>query len=1751
MRFRGTLAKTLLLLCILLLGAGLRFVGIDWGEGQAIHPDEEFLRQVTAAVAWPDNLGLYFDTAESPLNPYNRGHGFFVYGTFPLFLTRAVGETLDAGCEAPHSLPARLLAPVVLGRSAEECWPGSFTTSRVTGRMLAALFDLGTIVFVFLAARRLRSFWTGALAALLYAMTVLPIQQAHFYTVDAFTGFFAAGVVYFVIVAVQTGRGVAFLMAGLMTGLGVACKISVWPLGLLVAAAGFLRLVIADRAAREERAGGVDEAAPPSGEAPSEPEAPSRGRVDYWPLSWAVLAGVVALVTFRIAQPYVFMGPGFLGLGLNEQWLGNMAEIRGQMSGRADLYHGFQWADRAPLVFPWINMVFWGMGLPLGLAAWTAWGGMGLQILRHRKDLRRIAPLLLIWSWTTVYFLYQGTQWVKSIRYFIPIYSSFIVMTAWLLVGLVRRAWTPTRGSAARWIAAVVTVVVLAGAAFWSAASTSIYTRPHTRIAASRWIFDHVPTAATVDLRTADGEDQIQVVIPAGSVASEGEPLISAFQVDVEADLTGVTLNRVTDPQGDSDPEQIRIALATDPAGASTVVETVEAISPPVSQEPKQTVFPLSGVRLVPGQTYHLVTEAIGPEPVQLFSAVATLHLQTTDGETQLQPGEGGTLNLPVDLPHGANYEGGAPVWTAFTVPQEGELTQVTLDYVADFQGGSARMPFRMAVAPDPETILAEVTGEILPSVDRRAVPFEFPMEPVRLLPGTTYYLITEVVEGGAIQLFTSILATEHWDWAPPLRVDGHDPFGGMYRGLSTSGSGQLELYHPDTLQKRADLLNWLDEADYVITGSNRLYASIPRLAPRYPLTMAYYEALFSGDLGFELVADFRSPLALGPFQFPDQEEPFPIPEADYQYRPAPISVPMPPAEETFSVYDHPRVLIFRKTEAYSRVAAEALLPPSLLENVVHVTARDTSGGEVQDAQFDPRLWDEQRAGGTWSDMFHRQGLLNRFPGLGAVIWYLAAAALGWLAFPLLFAALPRLRDRGYAFARPVGLLIVSYLTWLAASLHLLPNTRGVIWLMVALLAAAGVATGWRRREALVDFLRRQWRVIGVEEGIFLLLFLLWIYVRTRNPDLWHPVVGGEKPMDFAYLNAVIKSTWFPPYDPWYAGGYLNYYYFGFVLVGTLIKLLGIVPSIAYNLAIPLFYAMVGTGAFSVGFNLLAGRDEETGERPAYVPYVAGGLAIALVLVLGNLGEVRLLFNGFRMLGGEPTFSSTIPGLPQLVQAIRGFLKAIQGQPLPFRMETPYWEPTRMVPFPAFIEFPAFTFLYGDPHAHMFAMPYTLTALALTLNWVRGGYRLREGWLFSGLMGALVIGSLWAANTWDYPGYLILGLGGLVVGIGVPTSGRRLFALVWRAALLVGLSILLFVPYTRNYVPAVSGLQSVPSDQRISLGIYLLLIGQFLFPVVTLLMIEGWDALRQVGLLIIGGGLLVGLGVTVLAVPVAVLALPIGLTAAVLALTRKLPAERRFVWLMVALAMAIALSTEVVAVGGDRMNTVAKFHNQIWMLLAVSTTAALVWLAERSADWSVEWQQLWWIAMAVVIFSMALFPILAFPARLNDRITSATGPTLDGMAYMAYSQVGDVRGMVDLGPDYDGIVWLQENVEGSPVILEGLGEREYLWGSRVSIYTGLPTVIGWRWHQVQQRMATVGAGRVDDRRHDVQTAYSTPIPEEAIGILERYDVRYIYVGPYERLYYDQRGLAKFDAMAADGYLELVYDRNGVRIYEVR
>ncbi|MGC9348100.1 MAG: DUF2298 domain-containing protein, partial [Anaerolineae bacterium] len=1346
-------------LALILVFAGtLRAFNLNWDQGTHLHPDERFLTMVVSAVRFPSEeldedgvplctnavecVRVYFNTDRSPLNPANRDFSY-VYGTLPLFGTRAVGLLVDQACRPDPPAGSTLLRWILLG-TRESCTPGTYvgySGVHLVGRALSTFADLATLVGLVLAARTLYDRRTALLAGALYAFAVLPIQHAHFFVVDSFAAVFVVWTLFFCILSLRRQALAWLVPAGVTTGLAVASKISVFPLAGIVALAGFCR----PRATQEETSGRLQ----------------FRFRVSTPAMSALISAGVLAAIAFRAAQPYAFTGPGFFGLRIHPAWLNTMRNIREIVSGLRDVPFGHQWTARAPLVFPWRNMVFWGLGLPLGLMAWTGWGVLGWRALIKGRHWH-----LLPWIWGTLFFVYQGTQWVKSMRYLLPIYPMFVLFAAWFAtraarwgrLNLRRSSWL-YRSVAA--IASTLPAIALLGAAIWALAFLSIYARPVTRIEASRWIYDNVPTAIVIE--TEDGRMINLPVQPGVTVAAGGTSVRTRHRLESDARISALVLSKVS---------PLRV-------GGSRVFEAI----------------------------------------------VENTVAKTT---VDLEENEVGTVKLSFDTP-------------------------------------------------------------------------------IEVRDGDELLVDLRLEQGAPVRIDSSVLANEHWDDALPLRIDGKDPFRNWYQGLPSAPNGQMANYDEDTPEKRRNLLSWLDEADYIMLSSNRLYASIPRLPMRYPLTTEYYRVLFSGALGFDLAASFVSYPSLGPCQFPDQEIPFPLIAPDFTNA-RPCTVSFPPAEEAFSVYDHPTVLIFAKSSRYSRARAEALLPLSLLEDVRWMTPREATRGSDDDLPsllMSPRYRMEQESGGTWSRIFQSAAPQNRYPGLASVLWALLITALGWIAYPFLYLALPQLRYRGYGFARSFGLLLWAYLAWLLASVHVLPYTRTVLWLLFLLMAGISAWIVYRRRREFADFAKRNWRPLLTVEVIFFVLYVIWLGVRWMNPDLWHPVMGGEKPMDFAYLNAVVKSTWFPPYDPWFAGGTMNYYYFGFVIVANLIKALGIVPAVAYNLTIPSLYALVGVGAYALASNL-AGGDRRRGHR-------AGIWGLLLVLVLGNLGEAHLLFNGLVAVGGID-FESLIPGYPRMVSAVVGLWKVVvEGASLPFRPEWWYWNARSMIPVPPgenapINEFPAFTLLYADLHAHVIALPITQLALAIGVQWGSAARRLPEqvwkrfcSWMRAMLpypmlslpLAGLVIGSLRATNTWDYPTYLALATASYLIGVvstvlsgrdsvipndaapvgnsldtdleqreelneqdshvspDVQTEGamvalgasqaplRRLLLSLVTPVLLLASAELLFRPFVANYASAYTSLQAWEGS-RTPLDVYLLMHGHLLLPIMAGAFIGLW-----------------------------------------------------------------------------------------------------------------------------------------------------------------------------------------------------------------------------------------------------------------------------------------------------------------------
>jgi uncharacterized membrane protein len=291
--------------------------------------------------------------------------------------------------------------------------------------------------------------------------------------------------------------------------------------------------------------------------------------------------------------------------------------------------------------------------------------------------------------------------------------------------------------------------------------------------------------------------------------------------------------------------------------------------------------------------------------------------------------------------------------------------------------------------------------------------------------------------------------------------------------------------------------------------------------------------------------------------------------------------------------------------------------------------------------------------------------------------------------------------------------------------------------------------------------------------------------------------------------------------------------------------------------------------------------------------------------------------------------------------------------------------------------------------------------------------------------------------------------------------------------------------------------------------------------------------------------------------------LPLATWAGLLLLRPKQSDVKRLVLFWVGTGLLITLMVEMVVVRGDigRMNTVFKFYLQAWGLFALSAAAALGWLLEPVRKWLPGWRVAWRVALTFLVCSAFLFTLYGTMAKLKDRWVPTAPHTLDGMAYMAYatyyedypnnteSTPANQRGLnMDLSQDYRAIKWMQENIQGSPVILEANSRNLYRWYSRYTINTGLPGVVGWEWHEQQQR-AVNPPEWVTKRIMDINEFYTTVDMQVVKQFLNLYQVKYIVVGQLEQVTYPGPGLDKFPAFVGNLWNEVYRDADTV-IYEV-
>jgi YYY domain-containing protein len=488
------------------------------------------------------------------------------------------------------------------------------------------------------------------------------------------------------------------------------------------------------------------------------------------------------------------------------------------------------------------------------------------------------------------------------------------------------------------------------------------------------------------------------------------------------------------------------------------------------------------------------------------------------------------------------------------------------------------------------------------------------------------------------------------------------------------------------------------------------------------------------------------------------------------------------------------------------------------------------------------------------------------------LVWWLLMQVLGWLALPTAMRIFRWLPDRGYSFAKALGLLLVSYFLWVGASTGLLNNDLAGILFSILLLAAISAWFYIRCKSTVIpdirSFLHDKWKLVVTVEVLFTVTLIGWAVLRAYAPYKIEPA-GGEKFMETAFQNAILRSEHFPPLDPWLSGFGISYYYYGYVMLALLTRFSGAVSGVAFDLYDSLLFALTLIGSFGVVYNLVAftltARHKEGEVAPTSGPPLAAGvLGGLLVTVMGNLEGVLESLHASGVLPVSFWSWIDIPGLAGS-QVVNSWY--------PGQVFLWWWRASRVLADKNLLgqnmgvqpinEFPFFSFLLGDNHPHVLALPFVLLAIALAFNlllrqvdkgrsatiegvgtepqstphwWNPVAFALDNDWLLF-VFSALILGALGFLNTWDLPIYL--GLVMLAYGLGLVLVKGHVDRDIIVHSVLLGLglgilSVLLYFFFYLSFSSQAAGiLPYVFPPTRLTQ--YLVMFGTFIFLIMCFL----------------------------------------------------------------------------------------------------------------------------------------------------------------------------------------------------------------------------------------------------------------------------------------------------------------------------
>lgn len=697
---------------------------------------------------------------------------------------------------------------------------------------------------------------------------------------------------------------------------------------------------------------------------------------------------------------------------------------------------------------------------------------------------------------------------------------------------------------------------------------------------------------------------------------------------------------------------------------------------------------------------------------------------------------------------------------------------------------------------------------------------------------------------------------------------------------------------------------------------------------------------------------------------------------------------------------------------------------------------------------------------------------------ISQLIWWFMFFGLGLIFLPLTYLLFKSFFDVGYIFSKTLSLILTGYFIWIIASIKIFPFNNLLIYGVIFLFFLINFFVF--KKYKLLPVFKKHLKVFAIEELLFICGFFFWSFIKAHQPAIH----GLEKFMDFGFINTILRSEYFPPKDMWFTPLSINYYYFGHFITALLIKISSIPSEVGYNLMLTSLFGLTLAASFSIGSNLYYFFSIHSKILNTKYKILSGLLGAFLVTLGGNLHTIYIFFQNYKMEEPIPFWQ-----LPMILN--------LNG----------YWYPnaTRFIPY-TIHEFPIYSFVVSDLHGHVLNIPFVLLIIALLIKIFSSPIIHNTYYILLSLLVAVFL----MTNFLDAPIYLLViflvFLAKKVNQEGRVTFPSILYTLYSILSITIG-AVILSLPYWLTFKPFGSGIGvNCPPNFLIIIG----KIGPFLFeadhcagsPLWMLLILWGFP-----------------LFITILFIKFIFfnsdkkqIISPIDILATFLALS----------------AFLLILIPEFFYVKDIypahwRANTVFKFGYQAFIILGITSGFMITRLLPIFKKYFLL------SFITFLLFSLvAIYPSFAINSYFNG-LENYVG--LNGLNWLETSYPSD----------YQGILWLKNNVSGQPVILEGQGDS-YSDFARVSANTGLPTVVGWTVHEWLWRGSYDEAGK---RAGEVTELYESKNMERTKELIKKYNIQYIFVGTLEKQKYLQLDEDKFMQLG-----KIVFEKDQTRIYKI-